>query len=294
MITIQGFAKLCNCKAQTLRYYDKIDLLKPAKVDEWTGYRYYEEKQALLYVKIKNLQQADFSIDEIRELLDQSDDVLMEAFNKKIAEQESKLAQIKKIQASYLEETMTMERLVNAISGMIEEQTGNPEIWKECGIDPEKDTEYVAKANALLADWLSQCKELGEDVFMQMDDRLIPGARKVTKELESGNWKEAQKLMLTRESRKDEKMPKNVEVLFERHGWEHVADFMKEMPEIEEGREYFFVFEVQEDSPVCAPGFTMTFLVLVASKLEVFRGGVTCNIHLSSDGQNHFKMLRER
>ena len=57
MITIQGFAKLCGCNTQTLRYYDRIGLLKPAKVDEWTGYRYYEEEQALLFVKIKNLQQ---------------------------------------------------------------------------------------------------------------------------------------------------------------------------------------------------------------------------------------------
>ena len=60
MITIQGFAKLCGCNTQTLRYYDRIGLLAPAKVDEWTGYRYYEEDQAMRFVKIKNLQQADF------------------------------------------------------------------------------------------------------------------------------------------------------------------------------------------------------------------------------------------
>ena len=65
MITIQGFAKLCGCNTQTLRYYDRIGLLKPERVDEWTGYRYYEEEQALQFVKIKNLQQADFSIEEI-------------------------------------------------------------------------------------------------------------------------------------------------------------------------------------------------------------------------------------
>ena len=40
MITIQGFAKLCGCTTQTLRYYDRTGILKPAKVDEWTGYRY--------------------------------------------------------------------------------------------------------------------------------------------------------------------------------------------------------------------------------------------------------------
>ena len=51
MITIQGFARLCGCNTQTLRYYDRIGLLTPAKVDEWTGYRYYEEEQAMLVCK---------------------------------------------------------------------------------------------------------------------------------------------------------------------------------------------------------------------------------------------------
>ena len=46
MITIQGFAKLCGCNAQTLRYYDRIGLLAPARVDEWTGYRYYDHRPA--------------------------------------------------------------------------------------------------------------------------------------------------------------------------------------------------------------------------------------------------------
>ena len=35
MITIQGFARLCGCNTQTLRYYDRIGLLAPAKVDQW-------------------------------------------------------------------------------------------------------------------------------------------------------------------------------------------------------------------------------------------------------------------
>ena len=69
MMTIKEFAHLCGCNAQTLRYYDKIDLLKPVQVDPWSSYRYYAQKQALDFVKIKNLQQADFSISEIKELL---------------------------------------------------------------------------------------------------------------------------------------------------------------------------------------------------------------------------------
>ena len=47
MLTVGNFAILCACGPRTLRYYDRVGLLKPAMVDEWTGYRYYEESQVL-------------------------------------------------------------------------------------------------------------------------------------------------------------------------------------------------------------------------------------------------------
>lgn len=53
-MTIKDFANLVECNPQTLRYYDREDLLKPVRVDQWSGYRYYEEEQALAFVKIKN------------------------------------------------------------------------------------------------------------------------------------------------------------------------------------------------------------------------------------------------
>ena len=85
MMTIKDFAALCGCNAQTLRYYDRIGLLCPARVDEWTGYRYYEDRQAVDFVKIKNLQLAEFTIEEIKDLLQKSDEEVYAAFDEKIA-----------------------------------------------------------------------------------------------------------------------------------------------------------------------------------------------------------------
>ena len=50
-MTIKDFSKLCGCNPQTLRYYDREGLLKPVKVDEWSGYRYYDEEQAILALR---------------------------------------------------------------------------------------------------------------------------------------------------------------------------------------------------------------------------------------------------
>ena len=79
-MTIQAFAKLCGCNPQTLRYYDKVGLLRPSRVDRFTGYRYYDEDQALTFVKIKNLQLGGFSIEEIKPLLMANDDEVYRAF----------------------------------------------------------------------------------------------------------------------------------------------------------------------------------------------------------------------
>ena len=187
MITIQGFAKLCGCNTQTLRYYDRIGLLAPAKVDEWTGYRYYEEEQALQFVKIKNLQQADFSIEEIKAVLPGDDDLLTAAFERKIREQQQKLERIREIQRSYLKETMDMQKLVNAIIGFVEGQLNNPALWEEFGVNTDRKSEITAKAHAMLAEVMARNMETLETVTMTMDDQAVTGVENVLQAFQDGS-----------------------------------------------------------------------------------------------------------
>ena len=114
-MTIQAFARLCGCNPQTLRYYDKVDLLKPGRVDRFTGYRYYDEAQALTFVKIKNLQLGGFAIEEIKPLLTVDDDVVYAAFEAKIAEQRARLETMQEIQRSYRSEMTTMRETIDKI-----------------------------------------------------------------------------------------------------------------------------------------------------------------------------------
>lgn len=51
-------------------------------------------------MKIKNLQKAGFTIDDIKELLDKDNRAIYEAFEAKIAEEEKRLQEIKAIQLS--------------------------------------------------------------------------------------------------------------------------------------------------------------------------------------------------
>jgi len=45
MLTIGAFAKACRLSPKALRLYDELDLLRPARVDPETGYRYYAPEQ---------------------------------------------------------------------------------------------------------------------------------------------------------------------------------------------------------------------------------------------------------
>ena len=292
MITIQGFAKLCGCNTQTLRYYDRIGLLTPAKVDEWTGYRYYEDEQALLFVKIKNLQQADFSIEEIKALLPGNDDLLAAAFERKIEEQQQKLERIREIQRSYLKETMDMQKLVSTIIGFMEEQLNSPTLWEEFGIDMGRKAEITAKAHAMLADMLAKNREALETVTLTMDDQAVTGAENVIRAIRDGNLDAADRILVNPDGTEEPNgIPEDAEVVFERHGWSHISEWIREMPLLKEAGERYCVFEQTAESAANTVGLPMMMLVMMASEMDELKGGVTCNTTPSKDGRNHFTLL---
>ena len=296
MITIQGFARLCGCNTQTLRYYDRIGLLAPAKVDEWTGYRYYEEEQAMLFVKIKNLQQADFTIEEIKSLLPGDDDLLMAAFERKIWEQKQKLATIQKIQRSYLKEAMDMRNMINEYLNFVEGRMVKSELWEELGLAGEQETETRANVNAMFADWISQCRSAGEEIAKQMNGQDLAVMKNIMEKLKDGNL-EGHSLIMSvfgDTNNPAEQIPEDAQNIFECSEWEHVSEWIREIPEtLGNGKKNFFLFKVKEDSCVSDPGFPTLMLAVMASRYNAMNGGMFCNIGLSDDGKNHFTLLQK-
>ena len=71
--TIGETAKLANVTTETLRHYDRIGLISPCKTDEWTGYRYYSERELLFLNIVRALRRMDFSLQEIKEILESGD-----------------------------------------------------------------------------------------------------------------------------------------------------------------------------------------------------------------------------
>lgn len=73
MLKIGEFSKLSLTTVKALRYYEKEGLLTPAKVDKWSGYRFYETAQLDTAAKIKAYRQLDLSIDEIKAIFQGED-----------------------------------------------------------------------------------------------------------------------------------------------------------------------------------------------------------------------------
>lgn len=73
LFTIGQLSKLFNIKVPTLRYYDEIGLLKPAKVDSETNYRYYSTEQFERLNVIKYFRALNLSIESIKNFFDARD-----------------------------------------------------------------------------------------------------------------------------------------------------------------------------------------------------------------------------
>ena len=67
-LKIGEFSKLCRVTVKTLRNYEELGLLRPASVDEWTGYRLYDLSQFQQMGAILHLKRMGFSLEEIRDV----------------------------------------------------------------------------------------------------------------------------------------------------------------------------------------------------------------------------------
>ncbi len=65
MFRIGEFSQIARVTIDTLRHYDALGLLKPEKVDPFTGYRYYSAQQLLSLNRILALKEIGFSLEEI-------------------------------------------------------------------------------------------------------------------------------------------------------------------------------------------------------------------------------------
>ena len=273
-MTIKEFARLCGCNPQTLRYYDHVDLLKPVKVDQWSGYRYYDEEQALAFVKIKNLQKAGCTIDEIKELLDKDNHVIYKAFDAKIAEEEKRLQEIKAIQKSYQTEMTDMKKKLETIRDMVKESMEAYDPSEEFGIDRDTYSHMIESVNGFFESMISRNDDSDFEYSEYSDSDESVEEPEYVDLLNNPNY----------------------EIVYEKHGWDFVKDFFSEFSTLDEGRDYAMVFLLSQ-SKGNHNAFVNTALGMLLScnpKDPDNKRSLSCNVSNSKDGQNHFWLLKHK
>ena len=208
MLTVGNFAILCACGPRTLRYYDRMGLLKPARVDEWTGYRYYEESQVTDYQRIRSLQGAGFTIGEIRRLLHAPAEDVRAALRRQEAGLKEKQRQLAELQkAGFPAEDMDMEEKIE------EAKSGISDLCDRIGA---KDLEEMGLEPSQLEPLKAQLKDYWEDFFRGV--RALRAEER--RQLADTGWR--------------------------REGWEKAAEAIRELPELKDGGSYQLEFSLKK------------------------------------------------
>ena len=237
MLTVGNFAILCACGPRTLRYYDRVGLLKPAQVDEWTGYRYYEESQVLDYQKIRSLQSAGFTIGEIRKLLSAPEGEVRAALERKSAALEKTLRQLRELKRQGFPEEKTMEEKV---------EEARTAMLAHCDEISAKDLEEAGLEPAMLEPLRARLKEYWVDVFQGVRALRLQERRQLT----DTGW--------------------------HREGWEKVGEALWELPELEDGGSYQLEFSFKKPEHPVDMNYlgVMIGTVLLRNPGKKFRLGV--------------------
>lgn len=132
--TVQKLAQLAGVSIRTLHYYDEIGLLKPSHIQE-NGYRVYEDKELLRLQQILFYRELEFSLEDIKKILDSP------SFNMMVALQDhKKLLELKKerIEKVLLTVNATMKHLKGG--GIMK----NDDLFN--GLNDKKMQEYAEEA----------------------------------------------------------------------------------------------------------------------------------------------------
>ena len=128
--TVNKLAKISGVSPRTLRFYDEIDLLKPAFYGD-NQYRYYEEEQLLMLQQILFFRELGFPLNDIQRIISSNDFDKIEALNTH-----------KSILQSSLERTDTLIKTIDKTISHIRGKLIMNDTEMYIGLESKKQKEY--------------------------------------------------------------------------------------------------------------------------------------------------------
>ena len=153
MLKIGDFSKLSHLTVKALRFYEKEGLLKPASVDEWNNYRFYETSQLETAARIRSYRQLGLSVEEIKAIFSGTD--VKEVLKEKVR--------------SLMKEKHLIESRLSIIDSIMEDKEMKYQVAEK--VIPEKiiyTAETVLKVYSDLMQWIPsvgrECLELNPEI----------------------------------------------------------------------------------------------------------------------------------
>ena len=164
--TVKQLARLAGVTPRTLHYYDEIGLLHPAAYGE-NGYRYYGEDALLRLQQILFFRELDFSLEQIKAILDRPDFDLLHA--------------LEGHKRALLDRVERMTCLINTVDNTIKHIRGEIEMSQKDfyqGFDEEKQKRYAQQARerygeeawAKTKDWNAYSRDEKNEILAQMHE----------------------------------------------------------------------------------------------------------------------------
>jgi DNA-binding transcriptional MerR regulator len=125
VLSIGEFSQATRLTVKTLRFYHELGILAPVRVDEMTGYRYYDESSYDRAAGIIVLKDLGFSLNEIKTILAECDaeEDLHRFIRKKLGEIRSRVETLKQIEARLSDFEERLHNAPLAAADSIEETT---------------------------------------------------------------------------------------------------------------------------------------------------------------------------
>lgn len=133
-MTVKEVAEIAGVSRRTLHYYDEIGLLKPATIAD-NRYRYYDREELLRLQQILFFREMDFSLKEIKKMMDRPDFDQLEMMKKHRAALKKRAGRLNKL-------IHTLDETILHLQGKKEMNT--PDLFS--GFDEETQEAYAEEA----------------------------------------------------------------------------------------------------------------------------------------------------
>jgi DNA-binding transcriptional MerR regulator len=169
--TVKQLSSLAGVSARTLHFYDEIGLLKPAAHGE-NGYRYYDEEAVLRLQQILFFRELDFSLNEIKEIIDRPEFDVLDALRAQRAALQERVKRLNRL-------IRTVDQTVLHMKGKVE--MAPKEIFE--GFSDEQQAQYERQAEALWGETVRESSRKWKAYSTAQKDRIMAEGKAIYQDL---------------------------------------------------------------------------------------------------------------